>query len=61
MNFHASTLAPRLLGVGTAVPPNQLPQDMVKTVAKRVLGERYADFDRLVKPRAAKFSEPIPV
>ncbi|MGV8854219.1 MAG: type III polyketide synthase [Devosia sp.] len=49
MNFHAAMPAARLLGVGTAVPPHQLPQDMVKIVAKRVLGERYADFDRLTR------------
>jgi alkylresorcinol/alkylpyrone synthase len=41
--------APRLLGIGTAVPPNRLPQDMVKVVAKRVLGERYPDFERLTR------------
>ena len=49
MNFHAAMPAARLLGVGTAVPPHQLPQDMVKIVARRVLGDRYADFDRLTK------------
>ena len=49
MNFHASMPAARLLGVGTAVPDHQCPQDMVKTVARRVLGDRYADFDRLTK------------
>ncbi|WP_421760021.1 type III polyketide synthase [Devosia sp.] len=49
MNFHASMPAARLLGVGTAVPGYQCPQDMVKTVARRVLGDRYADFDRLTK------------
>ena len=38
-----------LIGLGTHVPPYELPQDMVKVVAKRVLGERYPDFERLTK------------
>ena len=49
MNFHASMPTAQLLGVGTAVPANICPQDMVKIVARRVLGDRYADFDRLTK------------
>ena len=38
-----------LIGLGTHVPPYELPQDMVKVVAKRVLGERYPDFERLTR------------
>lgn len=49
MNFHASMPPARLLALGTAVPAHQCPQDMVKTVARRVLGNRYADFERLTK------------
>lgn len=49
MNFHHSMPAARLLGLGTVVPAHLCPQDMVKTVARRVLGDRYADFDRLTK------------
>lgn len=49
MNFHMSMPPARLIGVGTAVPEHVCPQDMVKTVARRVLGDRYADFDRLTK------------
>jgi len=49
MNFHATMPAARLLGLGTAVPGHLCPQDMVKTVARRLLGDRYADFDRLTK------------
>jgi len=45
-----SIMAPaRLLGLGTAVPPYKLPQDLVKTVATRILGERYPDFERMAK------------
>jgi len=49
MNFHASMPAAQLLGMGTAVPAHICPQDMVKIVARRVLGDRYAVFDRLTK------------
>ncbi|MEM8796272.1 MAG: type III polyketide synthase [Pseudomonadota bacterium] len=34
-------------GLGIAVPEHILPQDMVKTAAKRILGPRYPEFDRL--------------
>ncbi|WDR04371.1 type III polyketide synthase [Devosia algicola] len=39
----------RLLGLGTAVPAHELPQDMVKIVASRILGPRYPEFERLSK------------
>ena len=39
----------RLRGLGTAVPDHLLPQDLVQKNAKRILGERYPDFDRLSK------------
>lgn len=38
-----------LIALSTHVPPYELPQDMVKIVAKRVLGERYPEFERLTK------------
>lgn len=47
MNIHYTSAPARLLGVGTAVPPYKLPQDLVKIVATRILGERYPDFERL--------------
>ncbi|MDB5561716.1 MAG: type polyketide synthase [Hyphomicrobiales bacterium] len=48
MNTHFVS-PPRLLGLGTAVPPHELPQDMVKQVASRILGARYPEFERLSK------------
>jgi alkylresorcinol/alkylpyrone synthase len=49
MNVHMNSTAAQLIGLATHVPPNELPQDMVKMVAKRVLGEQYPDFERLTK------------
>ncbi|MDB5613799.1 MAG: type polyketide synthase [Devosia sp.] len=49
MNARMNLAGPHLLGLATHVPPYELPQDMVKVVAKRVLGERYPDFVRLTK------------
>lgn len=37
----------RLTGLGTAVPPHLLPQDVVKVIAERILGPRFPDFARL--------------
>ena len=37
----------RLAGLATAVPPNDLPQDLVERTARRVLGPRYPAFERL--------------
>ncbi len=39
----------RLAGMGTAVPPHPLPQSVVAVTAKRILGPRFPDFDRLSK------------
>ena len=39
----------RLLGLGTALPPHKLPQDLVRGVARRLFGGRYPDFERLSK------------
>lgn len=39
----------QLLGLATFLPPYLLPQDLVKLNAKRILGERYPDFERLTK------------
>ena len=39
----------QLLGLATFLPPYRLPQDLVKLNAKRILGERYPDFERLTK------------
>lgn len=36
-----------LEGIGTAVPPYPMPQDLVKAKAKEMLGDRYEDFARL--------------
>lgn len=36
-----------LCGIGTAVPPHALPQDMVERRARAVLGPRYPQFERL--------------
>jgi alkylresorcinol/alkylpyrone synthase len=49
MNMHMPSRPARLLGLGTAVPPHRLPQDLVKIVAGRILGARYPDFERLSK------------
>ncbi|WP_193335556.1 type III polyketide synthase [Devosia beringensis] len=49
MNAQITLPEAHLLGLGTYVPPYELRQDMVKVVAKRVLGERYPDFERLTK------------
>ena len=38
---------PRLQSVATAVPPHDLPQDVVAIAARRVLGPRYPAFERL--------------
>lgn len=48
MSTHYQTSA-RLLGLGSFLPPYRLPQDLVKLNAKRILGERYPDFERLTK------------
>ncbi|MGI9433231.1 MAG: type III polyketide synthase, partial [Geminicoccaceae bacterium] len=37
-----------LLGLGTAVPPHQLDQREIATVARGIFAERYPDFERLV-------------
>jgi len=47
--MHTQSRPARLLGLGTAVPPHKLPQDLVKIVAGRILGARYPDFERLSK------------
>ncbi len=39
----------RLLGLGTAVPPHVLHQDIVEVIAGRILGPRFPDFQRLAK------------
>ncbi len=36
-----------LNGLGTAVPPHELPQDIVLQNARRILGPRYKQFERL--------------
>ncbi|SHJ16294.1 type III polyketide synthase [Wenxinia saemankumensis] len=36
-----------LAGIGTAVPPHALPQDLVQRTAARLLGPRYPQFERL--------------
>ena len=36
-----------LEGLATAVPPNIMPQEIVKKLAKEMLGDRYEDFARL--------------
>lgn len=43
----AALLPVRLRGIGTAVPPHTLPQDLVRTNAERILGPRYPEFARL--------------
>jgi len=40
---------PRLIGLGTAVPPHKLDQAEVRTFAERILGPRYQDFSRLAR------------
>ena len=37
-----------LLGLATALPPNVLPQSIVLDNARRILGPRYAQFERMV-------------
>ena len=37
----------KLEGLATAVPPNAMPQEIVKALAKEMLGDRYEDFARL--------------
>ena len=37
----------RLASIATAVPPHELPQDLVERTARRVLGGRYPMFERL--------------
>src|ERR1700710_2143335 len=51
--MHIPSRPARLLGLGTAVPPHKLPQDLVKIVAGRILGARYPDFERMSKSFAA--------
>ena len=36
-----------LEGLATAVPPNIMPQEILKSLAKEMLGDRYEDFARL--------------
>ena len=36
-----------LLGLGTAVPPHQLDQREIATIARKLFAERYPDFERL--------------
>ena len=36
-----------LNGLSTAVPPHELPQDLVQQTARRVLGPHYAQFERM--------------
>ena len=38
-----------LNGIGTAVPPHELPQDLVLENARRILGPRYPQFERMAK------------
>jgi len=38
-----------LNGIATAVPPHELPQDIVLDNARRILGPRYAQFERMAK------------
>ena len=38
-----------LNGLATAVPPNELPQDLVLKNARRILGSRYEQFERMSK------------
>ncbi len=47
--MHVTLPAARLLGLGTAIPPHKLPQDLVQLVAGRILGPRYPEFERLSK------------
>lgn len=49
MDMHVERLEPQIAGLATAVPPHQLPQDLVATYARRILGPRYRDFERLAK------------
>ncbi len=39
----------RLAGLGTAVPPHVLEQDVVEVIAGRILGPRFPDFQRLAR------------
>jgi alkylresorcinol/alkylpyrone synthase len=50
---HSTSPPVRLLGLGAAVPPHKLPQDLVQTVATRILGPRYPDFERMSKSFAS--------
>ncbi len=43
----AATQPVRLRGIGTAVPPHMLPQDLARGMAERIFGSRYKDFSRL--------------
>ena len=38
-----------LNGLATAVPPNELSQDLVLKNARRILGSRYTQFERMAK------------
>lgn len=49
MSASASPVPVRLLGLGTHLPPHRLPQDLVRINARRILGPRYPDFERLTK------------
>lgn len=49
MDMHVGRLEPQIAGLATAVPPHELPQDLVKIYARRILGPRYRDFERLAK------------
>ncbi len=39
----------RITGLGTAVPPHVLEQDVVEVIAGRILGPRFPDFQRLAR------------
>lgn len=42
-------MKPFLNALQTAVPEHELPQDLVETNARRILGERYSSFERMAK------------
>jgi alkylresorcinol/alkylpyrone synthase len=47
--MHVASPPVRLCGLGTAVPPHELPQDIVQAAAQRLLAPRFPDFERLSK------------
>ncbi|MCS6762535.1 MAG: hypothetical protein MO846_11730 [Candidatus Devosia symbiotica] len=49
MNAPLTIGNPQLLGLGTPMPPHRLPQDLAHLNAKRILGDRYPDVERLTK------------